>query len=144
MRSSELNIRLRGELSLEKPRAGLFALSGRVESKEGWVIFQGKTFQLVRGVFDFYGAPVIDPDMEILAKYKRREYTAYIKIGGTLYNPSLEIYSEPALEQADVLSVILFAKPVSQLTSGQRQSLASTGQDLASEYAASRLASSGT
>jgi len=142
LRSSELNLRFGGDLTVEKPPGQLFILSGRVESKEGWVYFQGKPFRLEHGIFVFPGIPVIDPDLDILASYRVNEWTTYVRLFGTLSNPTLEIYSEPPLEPADVLAVILFGRPVNALTEGQKQSLGQTGGQVAARYAATGLAKS--
>jgi hypothetical protein len=142
LRSSELNIRFGGQLEVKKPRGGFFLVMGEVQSKEGWVVFQGKPFRVERGIFNFPAIPVIDPSIDILASYKAPDYTTYIKIGGTMSKPTLELYSEPALDQADVLSVILFGKPAKDLAEGQRQGLANSGGQLVAGYAAAGLARS--
>lgn len=142
LRSSELNVRMGGDLEVKKPPGGFFLIFGKITAKEGWVIFQGKPFKVEKGEFMFPAIPVIDPDLNILASYKVPDYTTYIKIGGTLSQPTLEIYSEPPLDPADVLAVILFGRPVSQLAPGQRQSLAQSGGQLVTGYAAAGLANS--
>ena len=111
LRSSELNLRFGGDLVLKKPPGGFFLIFGKIESREGWLIFQGKPFRVEHGNFVFPAIPAIDPDIDILASYRAGSYTTYLKLGGTLSVPTLEVYSEPALEQADVLSVILFGRP---------------------------------
>jgi autotransporter translocation and assembly factor TamB len=142
LRNSELNVRFGGELTMRKPPGGFFLIFGKVESNEGWVIFQGKPFRVERGNFEFPAIPVIDPDLDILASYRVPDYVTYIRIGGSLSSPTLELYSEPSLDPADVLSVILFGKPSDQLVEGQRQTLASSGGQLVAGYAAAGLARS--
>ena len=142
IRSTELNLPFGGDLVLKKPPGGFFLIFGRIESREGWLIFQGKPFRVERGNFVFPAIPAIDPDIDILASYRAGAYTTYLKMGGTLSAPTLEIYSDPPLEQADVLSVILFGRPVSDLAAGQRDALANTGGQLAASYAAAGLSRS--
>ena len=142
IRSSELNVPFGGNLTLKKPPGGFFLLFGRVEAKEGWLLFQGKPFRVERGVFVFPAIPAIDPSLDILASYRAGAYTTYVKMGGTLSVPTLDIYSDPALDQADVLAVILFGRPVSELATGQRESLAATGGQLVAGYAAQGLSKS--
>ncbi len=139
LKNSELNIRMGGELTMRKPPGGFFLLFGEMEAKKGWVLFQNKPFQVERGTFTFPAIPAIDPDLDILASYKVPDYTTYIKIGGNLSQPTLEIYSEPPLSQEDVLSVILFGRPASELTEGQDQALKMAGAQLVAEFAAARL-----
>ncbi len=142
LRNSELNIRFGGELDVKKPPGGFFLVMGEVQSREGWVVFQGKPFRVEHGIFNFPAIPVIDPSLDILASYRVPDYTTYIKIGGTLSKPTLELYSEPSLDQADVLSVILFGKTSKDLAEGQRQGLANSGGQLVAGYAAAGLAHS--
>ncbi len=142
LRNSELNIRFGGELRMRKPPGGFFLLFGDLQTKDGWLNFQGKQFRIERGVFTFPAIPVIDPSLDLLASYRVPDYTTYIKITGTLSEPSLELYSDPPLDSADVLSVILFGRPMSELARGEQETLAQTGGQLAASYAASNLASS--
>ncbi len=142
LRNSELNVRFGGELRVRKPPGGFFLLFGDLETKDGWLLFQGKPFRIERGVFTFPAIPVIDPSLDILASYRAPDYTTYIKVTGTLSEPSLEIYSDPPLDPADVLSVILFGRPMDDLARGEQESLAQTGGQLAASYAAANLASS--
>lgn len=142
IRSSELNLPFGGELALRKPPGGFFLIFGRIEAREGWLMFQGRPFRVERGNFVFPAIPAIDPDIDILASYRAGAYNTFLKLGGTLSAPTLEMYSEPPLEQADVLSVILFGRPVSELAAGQRESLALTGGQLAASYAAAGLSRS--
>ncbi|MFO8057139.1 MAG: translocation/assembly module TamB domain-containing protein [bacterium] len=142
LRNSELNIRFGGELRVRKPPGGFFLLFGDLETHDGWLIFQGKPFRIERGVFTFPAIPVIDPSLDLLASYRVPDYTTYIKVTGTLSEPSVELYSDPPLDPADVLSVILFGRPMSELSSGEEKSLAETGGRLAASYAAANLASS--
>lgn len=139
VRSSELNIRLGGKFNLKKPAGGFFLIFGEMEAKEGWVVFQGKPFRVEKGLFIFPAIPVIDPDLDILASYRVPGYTAYIKIGGSLSAPTLEIYSEPPLSQEDVLALILFGKPATELTAGEDEALRSAGTQLVAEFAAAKL-----
>ena len=139
LRSSELSVRFGGDLNFEKPAGKLIVLSGKVESKEGWIFFQGKPFQLEQGTFVFPGIPEIDPDLDLQASYRVPDYTISIKIGGTLSKPTLELSSTPSLDPADALAVLLFGQPVNNLTEGQRQSLARSGGELVAGYAATSL-----
>ena len=139
LRNSELNLMLGGELTLRKPPGGFFLLFGEIRAKEGWIIFQNKVFSVQKGVFTFPAIPVIDPDINLLASYRAREYTTFIHVTGSLSEPRLEMYSEPPLPPEDVLSVILFGRPASDLTEGESSALRSTGAQLVGEFAAAKL-----
>jgi translocation and assembly module TamB len=50
--------------------------------------------------------------------------------------------SDPTLEQADILSVLLFGKPASELNEGQQAKMSDTATAIATTYAADRVAQS--
>jgi len=56
--------------------------------------------------------------------------------------PELSFRSSPPLEEADILSLIVFNQPINELGEGQQASLAQRAGDLASGYLASGLARS--
>ena len=139
LRSSELNVRFKGDLALRKSPGGFFLVFGKVEANDGWVIFQGKAFRIEHGVFEFPAIPVIDPTLDILASYRAPEYLTFIKVGGMLSQPTLEIYSEPPLNETDVLAVILFGRPVNELAAGEKEALTSAGGQLVAGIAAANI-----
>ena len=53
--------------------------------------------------------------------------------------PTLTLQSEPRLEQADILSLLLFGKPASALNQGEAISLQSQALQMAASYVASDL-----
>jgi len=68
--------------------------------------------------------------------------TANVTVAGTLQQPEIVLSSVPPLEQADILSLILFNQPINQLGTGQQISLAQRAQALAVGAVASELSSS--
>jgi len=114
-------------------------LSGQIETVRGWMVFQGKRFTLQHGQINLTGGKEVDPSLDITAQYKAGEYTVYVIIGGTGNKPSLKLDSDPALSQADILSVLLFGKPANELNDGQRKSMRSRAQDMATSFAVSEL-----
>jgi translocation and assembly module TamB len=81
----------------------------------------------------------IDPGLDLTADYKAQQYLVHVIIGGTASQPSLTFKSEPDLEQADILSVLLFGKPTSQLSGGERTDLKSRASEVATGFAASQV-----
>ncbi len=108
------------------------------DTVRGWYTFQGKTFTLEEGRVSFTGQD-LNPVLELTARYTAGDYTVRIKIGGTLTKPTLTLESEPALEQADILSVLLFGKPASDLSRGESAGLREQAIGVASSYVASGL-----
>ncbi len=138
VRRSDTNIELRGWMTAWKKPARELALAGVIDTVRGWYTFQGKTFTLEEGRVSFTGQD-FNPVLELTARYTAGDYTVRIKIGGTLTKPTLTLESEPALEQADVLSVLLFGKPASELNRGESAGLREQAIGVASSYVASEL-----
>ena len=65
-----------------------------------------------------------------------------VHVGGTVRRPELTLSSNPPLDQADILSLIIFGQPSNQLGTGQQVSLAQRAGTIASGFVASQLAQS--
>ncbi|HSD10835.1 MAG TPA: translocation/assembly module TamB domain-containing protein [Candidatus Binatia bacterium] len=141
---SNASTELQGQLRAEKRPGQDLRLSGAIETIRGWMVFQGRRFTLSHGVISFTGAPEINPSLDVVADYKRGEYTIHVLLGGTANEPSLKLESEPSLTQADILSVLVFDKPASELNEGQRADMKQRVGQLATSYALSELGESMT
>ena len=138
IRRSDTNIELRGWMTAWKKPSQEPALAGVIDTVRGWYSFQGKTFTLEEGRVSFSGQD-FNPVLDLTAAYKTTDYTVRVKLGGTLTKPTLTLESEPALQQADVLSVLLFGKPASELNRGESMGLREQAIGVASSYVASGL-----
>ena len=65
-----------------------------------------------------------------------------MNVRGTLKQPEIVLSSVPPLEQADILSLIVFNQPINQLGEGQQISLTQRAQALATGAVAGQLAMS--
>ncbi len=122
---SEGSIELMGDVRVRKEPAQELTLSGTVETVRGWVAVHSRKFQLEKGAIVFTGATPIDPTFDIVAKYVVSEYTVRVSIGGTKSTPTITLTSEPNLEQADILSLLVFGKPANSLSNKEKTSLQS-------------------
>jgi translocation and assembly module TamB len=121
----EGSIELTGNLRTKKNPAEEIALVGAIETVRGWVAFQNRKFRLERGNIVFTGATPIDPSLDVVAQYVLPEYKVDVVVGGTAQTPTVTFRSEPQLEQADILSLLLFGKPANALSKNQKTSLQS-------------------
>jgi autotransporter translocation and assembly factor TamB len=120
----EGSIDLMGDIRVRKQPGGQPIVSGALQSVRGWYTFQGRKFELERGeVVITGGGQAIEPRLDIVARYKAADFLVYLVIGGTTKEPTLNLRSEPPLEQADILSVLLFGKPAGELNQGQQNVL---------------------
>jgi translocation and assembly module TamB len=122
---NEGSIELRGQVRAQKAPHDELVLAGSVETVRGWVAVQGRKFQLERGAVTFSGGTPIDPNLDIIARYTLPDYLVDVVIDGTIASPTVAFKSDPALEQADILSLLVFGKPANALSDSQKTSLQS-------------------
>jgi translocation and assembly module TamB len=130
---------LTGDVQVKKDGTGPVRLIGDVETVRGALTVMGKEFKVTEAKITFTGGVPIDPGLDLTADYKAQQYLVHVIIGGTASQPSLTFKSEPDLEQADILSVLLFGKPTSQLSGGERTDLKSRASEVATGFAASQV-----
>src|SRR5205085_1309589 len=142
IRRADADIEIGGNVTIKKAAGEPVRIVGEIRLLRGWYVFQGRRFTLEEGTITFTGATPPDPNFDITASYKRSDYRIEIHITGSAKKPSLSMSSDPPLEQADILSVILFGKPSSQLGKGQSVALQQQALGLAAGYAIPELRAS--
>ncbi len=138
VRRSDANIELQGWMTAWKKPSEELHLAGDIRGVRGWYAFQGKKFTLAEGSVRFSGQD-LDPVLDITATHPAGDYLVRLRVEGTVTKPSLRLESEPALEQADVLAVLLFGAPASQLNRSQSAGLREQALGIAGGYVASEL-----
>jgi autotransporter translocation and assembly factor TamB len=138
VRRSDANVELEGWMTGWKKPGEDFHLAGDIRGVRGWYVFQGKKFALAEGSVRFSGQS-LDPVLDITATHRAGEYLVRLRVGGTITKPALTLESEPALDQADVLAVLLFGAPANQLSRSQSTGLREQALGIAGSYVASEL-----
>ncbi len=139
----DMNITVGGDLQIRKAPAGQPDLVGTVSVVRGFYDFQGRRFDVLRdSQIRFQGTRPIDPALQVEAQRIISGVTAIVNIRGTARQPQVRLSSQPPLDEADVLSLILFNQPINELGEGERLNLAERAGGLAVGYLASPLANS--
>lgn len=133
------SIELRGDIVITQKPGGEFILEGSVETVRGFYRFQGRKFVVQQGRVTFPGTTEIDPNLNIVATYRVSGYQVNIAVSGTARKPSLNLSSEPPLEQIDILSLLAFGKTANQLSESQEFSLANQAEQLAGGVISGKL-----
>jgi translocation and assembly module TamB len=103
--------------------------------------FQGRRFQVLRdGTIMFRGESPIDPALNVAAERVISGIVAHVNVGGTMRSPDLTLSSQPPLDQADILSLIVFNQPVNRLGQGQATNLGERAAALAGGVVTAPLA----
>ncbi len=140
-----INLTVGGELNVRKEPGSKIAPVGTVNTVRGTYDFQGRRFELVRGgTVRFVGLPTLDPVLDVSAtrKIPNTGVEARVRITGTAQSPVLSLSSDPPLEESDILALIVFNRPVNELGTGERSSLAATAGGIASGFIAAPLGES--
>lgn len=141
----DMNITVGGDVQARKSPGGKIALVGTVNTVRGTYEFQGRRFDLQRnGTLRFTGSTQIDPLLDLTAtrEIPNTGVTARVRITGTTTAPQLALTSDPPLEESDILALIVFNRPVNELGTGERSSLAATAGGIATGFIAAPLGES--
>jgi autotransporter translocation and assembly factor TamB len=141
VRHPDAAVEFRGNVHATKAPGQEPQLVGLIETIRGWAGFQGRRFDLVRGEIRFVGGGKIDPALDIEAQHRLPQYTVYASVGGTAEKPTLALRSDPTLDQADILALLIFGKPTKELSGGEQVSLKQSAADVASGFAAATIGS---
>jgi translocation and assembly module TamB len=82
-------------------------VAGRITATTGTINFRNKRYEIQRATIDLPGSLNADPIINIQATAEIQGYDVITSITGPLTQPSVNVRSDPALPQADVVSLIL-------------------------------------
>jgi autotransporter translocation and assembly factor TamB len=139
----DMNVTLGGDLTVTQTAGGEPGVFGEVQTVRGYYEFQGRRFDVERGgAIGFEGPDPSNPTLDLTAHRDIAGVRATVGIQGTAEQPRLVLSSTPPLEDADILSLIIFNRPVNDLGQGERASLSLQAQQLVGGAIASPLAES--
>ena len=139
----DINITVGGDLHFQKSAEESVRITGQVRPVRGTYEFQGREFEILRdGSIEFAGLPELNPRLDVVARRVISGVDARVHVTGTVRSPALELSSTPPLDDADILSLIVFNQPLNQLGAGQQISVARRAAALAAGFVSSRLTES--
>ena len=141
----DINITLGGDLNVRKVAGGPVTIAGTVNTVRGTYQFQGRQFELARnGTLRFTGDAELNPIIDITAVRQIPDtgVEARVRLTGSLRTPELALSSTPPLEESDILALIVFNRPINELGTGERASLAATAGGIATGFIATPLGES--
>jgi translocation and assembly module TamB len=94
------------------------AISGRITATSGTLNFRNDRYEITRALLDLPPGRNADPILNIQGESQIRGYRVIVSLTGPLSQPQASVRSEPALPQADVVSLIT----TGQLSSGDTSS----------------------
>jgi translocation and assembly module TamB len=101
-------------------------LYGDLRMAKGDFSFSEKSFEIVQGRLSFAGDPKTKTTIDIMGEYQQDEYKITAMFKGPIQDPKLSFYSNPALPEKEILSLILFNKHMAEITPMEGVQLAQT------------------
>jgi autotransporter translocation and assembly factor TamB len=136
----DMNVTVGGAVQIRKAPGERPRLVGEVNTIRGSYTFQGRRFEIMRdGRFRFGGTDEVDPLIDLRARRIISGVETFVRVQGSMRMPELTFDSRPPLDQADILSLIIFNVPTNQLGEGQQMSLTEYAGALAGGYLVSGL-----
>jgi translocation and assembly module TamB len=139
----DINLTVGGLLRVTKAPGAEVSLLGEVAAVRGTYDFQGRRFAINRGsLLRFRGDDMTNPALDITAEREISGVEVTVRIRGTAAEPQLSLSSRPSLDEGDILALVAFGRPISQLGDAQRVSLAARAGTIAAGALATPLADS--
>jgi autotransporter translocation and assembly factor TamB len=106
-------------------------IRGRAAVESGTVRYQGKLFDIEKGVIDFIDPYKIDPLIEVMSTTTVRDWVISLHISGTADQLGFTLTSAPPEEHGDILSLLLFGRTTGEMIAQEGGTTESTEQMLA-------------
>ena len=99
--------RLSGSLRTVTDDTGFERGTGELQVEEGKYTAYGRKLDIERGRLLFNNGPLSDPAIDLRAIKKFPDITAGVNVRGTLRSPRMTFFSDPAVAQAQIVSLLL-------------------------------------
>ncbi|MDA3902475.1 MAG: translocation/assembly module TamB domain-containing protein [Desulfuromusa sp.] len=132
LNTAGIDARLEGNLRLQSAAKQELVANGEIRVAKGKYSSYGVSLDISRGNLFFTGGPLDQPTLDILALRKAGEVQAGVKVTGTPKAPIVQLYSEPVMAEADILSYIVIGRPIGA-DSGQTDLLMTAASTLLSQ-----------
>ncbi len=115
--------RLDGDLRVYTTPDDFLAGRGELDLIEGSFLLYGRTLDIMRGRMIFSGGPIDNPGVDVRAQIKVSDeeargegYTVGVDISGLAQNLQYHLFSEPFMEDTDILSLLVVGHSFSNST----------------------------
>ena len=141
MSLGNLNMTLGGDLRTTKAASARPIVIGSIRTVRGFYEFQGRRFELRRdGTVSFKGPDPTNPQLDVTATRDISGVEARVRVHGEAQRPALELSSTPPLDEGDILSLIIFNRPINDLGEGEQTTLAQRAGSMVGGFVAAPVA----
>lgn len=138
IRGRGLEAELVGALEVDQ-REGEARVDGELEARRGSLLLLGRTFSFQRGGVTFEGGDPANPTLDMVLATNVNTVLIRVLFSGPAQNPVLSLESEPELPEGDIVSYLLFGRPVGELDSGQSDLLETRATEIAASLGIANL-----
>jgi translocation and assembly module TamB len=124
--TSGLQGRLSGSVTTGTDETGFSRGTGELDVEEGKYTAYGRKLDITRGKLIFNNSPLGDPGVDLRATKKFPEIIAGVNVRGTLAQPRMTFFSEPAVSQSQIISLLIAGGTLQRLQAGDN---ATAGSD---------------
>ena len=133
VKGKEENIEIKGRVNVKKRPGHPFVVLGKANAVRGTYMFRNRLFKISDGNLTFTGAEKIDPILNITGRTRIPPVDILARLTGTFSSLNLSLDSEPAMDQVDIVSYLMFGRASSDLSSresfrAEDAALSMTGQ----------------
>lgn len=89
---------------------------GEIEIVQGRYLAFQRSLSIDQGRLIFAGTPLDDPGLDLRITRRTAGVEVGMTVGGTARSPSFVLFSTPAMSETDLLSYLLFGRPVAAVT----------------------------
>lgn len=139
-KASGIDAQLGGQIDLQFQDPAKISGRGEIRVVKGRYRTYGVNLDIVRGRLFYAGGRINHPSLDILAWRKVGDVHAGVAISGTLPNPLVKLYSEPFMQDTDILAYIVLGHPLGS-SSEQANLLATAAGALLTSHQSENLIS---
>ena len=112
-----LNANLTGKLRIFQTLKGIVQGEGEINVENGKYAAYGEELEIDRGSLIFNKGSIDDPNLVLRAQKTIDTTVAGVSVTGRASSPVLNLYSTPSMSDQDILSVLIFNKPIGDIES---------------------------
>jgi len=134
-RTGSIDTRLAGNVDLHVQDIDRISGRGEIRSLKGRFQTYGVNLDIIRGRLIFAGGPVNQPGLDVLALKTVGDVKAGVTVTGKLPSPVIKLYSDPVMQDMDILAYIVLGHPLGSNTEQANLLAVAAGALLSSKQA---------
>jgi translocation and assembly module TamB len=128
-----LQVRIAGGVTVASTTGGPTTGRGELKIIDGRYEAYGAKLGISRGRLLFEASPLDDPGLDIEARREIESVTVGMNVRGTLQEPRITFFSDPSMQQTEILSYLIVGKSTSSSQSSESATVNSTRDALAAQ-----------